>query len=71
MWHDPFTTHGQDGIIDGMDGYVLFQRTSPLTPLVKQTLFSRRAGRRLVAPFRHDGWPRWRHAPRAEGRPDM
>jgi len=44
---DPFTTHGQDGIIDD-DGYVLNDVTSEI--LVKQALSHAAAGADVVAP---------------------
>jgi len=44
---DPFTTHGQDGIIDE-DGYVLNDVTSEV--LVRQALSHARAGADVVAP---------------------
>jgi porphobilinogen synthase len=44
---DPFTTHGQDGIIDGA-GYVLNDVTTEV--LVKQALSHARAGADVVAP---------------------
>lgn len=44
---DPFTTHGQDGIIDD-DGYVLNDVTSAV--LVKQVLSHAQAGADVVAP---------------------
>ncbi len=44
---DPFTTHGQDGIID-QDGYVLNDITSEI--LVKQALSHAEAGADVVAP---------------------
>jgi len=44
---DPFTTHGQDGIIDG-DGYVLNDVTTEV--LVKQALSHALAGADVVAP---------------------
>ncbi len=44
---DPFTTHGQDGIIDA-DGYVLNDVT--VDTLVKQALSHARAGADVVAP---------------------
>jgi porphobilinogen synthase len=44
---DPFTTHGQDGIIDA-DGYVLNDVTSEI--LVKQALSHAAAGADVVAP---------------------
>lgn len=44
---DPFTTHGQDGIIDG-DGYVLNDLTVEI--LVKQALSHAEAGADVVAP---------------------
>ena len=44
---DPFTTHGQDGIIDA-DGYVLNDTT--LNALVKQALSHAEAGVDIVAP---------------------
>lgn len=44
---DPFTTHGQDGIIDG-DGYVLNDRT--VDTLVLQALSHAEAGADIVAP---------------------
>ena len=43
---DPFTTHGQDGIIDS-DGYVLNDRT--VETLVKQALSHAEAGADIVA----------------------
>jgi len=44
---DPYTTHGQDGIIDD-DGYVLNEET--VTALVKQALSHAEAGADIVAP---------------------
>lgn len=44
---DPFTTHGQDGIIDG-DGYVLNDVTTEI--LVRQALSHAEAGADIVAP---------------------
>ena len=44
---DPFTTHGQDGIIDA-DGYVLNDLTTDI--LVKQALSHAEAGTDIVAP---------------------
>jgi porphobilinogen synthase len=44
---DPFTTHGQDGIIDA-DGYVLNDITTEI--LVKQALSHAQAGADIVAP---------------------
>ena len=44
---DPFTTHGQDGIIDD-DGYVLNEVTKDI--LVKQALSHAQAGTDIVAP---------------------
>jgi len=44
---DPFTTHGQDGIIDG-EGYVLNDITTEV--LVKQALSHAQAGADIVAP---------------------
>ncbi|AGH80453.1 delta-aminolevulinic acid dehydratase [Psychromonas sp. CNPT3] len=44
---DPFTTHGQDGIIDS-DGYVLNDITTEI--LVKQALSHAQAGADIVAP---------------------
>lgn len=44
---DPFTTHGQDGIIDG-EGYVLNDVTKEV--LVKQALSHAQAGADIVAP---------------------
>ena len=44
---DPFTTHGQDGIIDD-DGYVLNEVTKDI--LVKQALSHAKAGADVVAP---------------------
>ena len=44
---DPFTTHGQDGIIDG-EGYVLNDVTTEV--LVKQALSHAQAGADVVAP---------------------
>lgn len=44
---DPFTTHGQDGIIDA-EGYVLNDRT--VETLVKQALSHAQAGADIVAP---------------------
>jgi len=44
---DPFTTHGQDGIIDD-DGYVLNDITTEV--LVKQALSHAAAGAQVVAP---------------------
>lgn len=44
---DPYTTHGQDGIIDN-DGYVLNEETTDV--LVKQALSHAQAGADVVAP---------------------
>lgn len=44
---DPFTSHGQDGVIDG-DGYVLNDETSAI--LVRQALSHAEAGADIVAP---------------------
>jgi len=44
---DPFTTHGQDGLIDN-DGYVLNDQTTKV--LVKQALSHAEAGADIVAP---------------------
>lgn len=44
---DPFTTHGQDGLIDA-DGYVLNDETKEV--LVKQALSHAEAGAQVVAP---------------------
>src|SRR5574337_125709 len=44
---DPFTTHGQDGLIDG-SGYILNDET--VAVLVKQALSQARAGADFVAP---------------------
>ena len=44
---DPFTTHGQDGVIDD-DGYVLNDITTEI--LVKQALSHAKAGADIVAP---------------------
>lgn len=44
---DPFTTHGQDGIIDEQ-GYVLNDETTEV--LVKQALSHAQAGADVVAP---------------------
>src|SRR5690606_30999324 len=44
---DPYTTHGQDGLIDG-DGYVLNDAT--VEALVQQALSHARAGADVVAP---------------------
>ncbi|MFB9886436.1 porphobilinogen synthase [Balneatrix alpica] len=44
---DPFTTHGQDGIIDGQ-GYVLNDRT--VDTLIRQALSHAQAGADVVAP---------------------
>src|SRR5690606_23712870 len=44
---DPYTTHGQDGIIDD-DGYVINEET--VTALVKQALSHAEAGADIVAP---------------------
>ena len=44
---DPFTTHGQDGIIDG-DGYVMNDITTEI--LIKQALSHAQAGADMVAP---------------------
>jgi porphobilinogen synthase len=45
---DPFTTHGQDGIVDSTTGYVLNDET--LEVLVKQALSHAAAGADVVAP---------------------
>ena len=45
---DPFTSHGQDGIIDQESGYVLNDVT--IEVLVKQALSHARAGADIVAP---------------------
>ena len=44
---DPFTSHGQDGVIDA-NGYVLNDETTPL--LVKQALVQAEAGCDIIAP---------------------
>lgn len=44
---DPYTTHGQDGLIDN-DGYVVNDET--VTALVKQALCHAEAGAQIVAP---------------------
>ncbi|MFA0697885.1 porphobilinogen synthase, partial [Vibrio sp. 10N.222.49.C9] len=44
---DPYTTHGQDGIIDN-DGYVLNDETTAV--LIKQALSHAKAGADVVAP---------------------
>ncbi|MCE1644903.1 porphobilinogen synthase, partial [Enterobacter hormaechei] len=44
---DPFTTHGQDGVID-QDGYVINDITKDI--LVKQALSHAEAGAEIVAP---------------------
>ncbi|MCT2529243.1 porphobilinogen synthase [SAR92 clade bacterium H921] len=45
---DPFTSHGQDGIIDGQSAYVLNDIT--IQALVKQALSQAQAGADIVAP---------------------
>ncbi len=45
---DPFTTHGQDGLIDPSSGYVLNDET--VAVLVKQALSHAEAGADIVAP---------------------
>jgi porphobilinogen synthase len=45
---DPFTTHGQDGIVDSATGYVINDAT--IDVLVKQALSHARAGADIVAP---------------------
>ena len=59
---DPYTTHGQDGIIDD-SGYVLNDVTTET--LVKQALSHAEARCRLRRTFGHDGWPDRRHPKRA------
>jgi len=51
---DPYTTHGQDGLIDDT-GYVLNDET--VAVLVKQAVSHAQAGADIVAPsdMRHDG----------------
>ena len=49
---DPYTSHGQDGLIDAT-GYVLNDET--VVALIKQALLPRRGGRRHGRAFRHDG----------------
>ena len=56
---DPFTTHGQDGIIDDT-GYVLNDVT--VEALVKQGAVACRGRRRRRRSFGHDGWPHRRVA---------
>jgi len=45
---DPFTTHGQDGIVDEQSGYVL--NDASVEVMVKQALSHARAGADIVAP---------------------
>ena len=63
---DPFTTHGQDGLIDAT-GYVLNDET--VEALVKQAVSPRRGGRRRRRALGHDGRAH-RRGPRRRSRPD-
>lgn len=45
---DPYTSHGQDGIVDETDGYVLNDET--VTALCKQALVNAAAGADVIAP---------------------
>lgn len=56
---DPYTTHGQDGLIDET-GFILNDETIEM--LVKQMLAQAQAGRRHRCAFRHDGRS-YRHHP--------
>ena len=62
---DPFTTHGQDGIIDET-GYVMNDVT--VEALVKQARLARRRGCGHRRALGHDGRPHRRSARRARGR---
>lgn len=53
---DPYTTHGQDGIIDDT-GYVVNDIT--VDTLVKQALSHAQAGADVVGAIRYDGWSHW------------
>jgi porphobilinogen synthase len=65
MWRlDPFTSHGQDGLLDDT-GYILNDET--VAVLVKQALDTGRGGRGHRGPQRHDGRQHWRHPRRAGG----
>ena len=55
---DPFTSHGQDGLLDDQ-GYVVNDATVDI--LCQQALSHAEAG----ADIGHDGWPHWRHSPHA------
>jgi porphobilinogen synthase len=61
---DPYTSHGQDGLIDDT-GYVLNDETVEV--LVGQALNQARAGADIIAPERHDGRPHWRDPRGARG----
>ena len=50
---DPYTSHGQDGIVDD-NGYVLNDITVDI--LAKQALSHARAGADIISPKRYDGW---------------
>jgi porphobilinogen synthase len=50
---DPYTTHGQDGLVRGDDGVVLNDET--IEALVRQALALAAAGCDVVAPVGHDG----------------
>ena len=54
---DPYTSHGQDGLIDDT-GYVMNDET--VVALVKQALAHARGRRGRRRAFGHDGWPRRR-----------
>jgi porphobilinogen synthase len=58
---DPFTTHGQDGIID-VDGYVLNDET--VRGAGEAGAVARRGGRGHRRALGHDGRPHRRHPPR-------
>ena len=62
---DPFTTHGQDGIIDEK-GYVLNDVTCEA--LVKQAMSHASAGADVVRTLRYDGRAHRRYSPRARKR---
>ena len=59
---DPYTSHGQDGVIDDT-GYILNDETIAI--LQKQALTQARGGRRHRGAFGHDGWTGGRAAHRA------
>jgi porphobilinogen synthase len=59
---DPFTSHGQDGLLDDT-GYILNDETVEV--LVKQALVQARGRRRHRGAQRHDGRPHRRHPRKA------